>query len=136
MKIIITEQQNEQLNHKIRFAVEKLGLKQSLEMFGKKTIKQAFIGNPLLFLEQFNNLKPVEVDEEIYYVDNDNLPLFSYYKEDQESKDGYYLINYIRVWAFFYNIMDYTHNKTSEIIKDWLDTIYNLSELTPRQTVY
>jgi hypothetical protein len=40
MKIIITEQQNEQLNRKIRFAVEKLGFKQSLEMFGKDIIKQ------------------------------------------------------------------------------------------------
>ena len=35
MKIIITEEQNEKLNRKIRLAVEKLGLIQSLDMFGK-----------------------------------------------------------------------------------------------------
>ena len=34
MKIIITEQQNEKLNKKIRLAVGKLGLVQAREMFG------------------------------------------------------------------------------------------------------
>ena len=136
MKIIITEQQNEKVNRKIRLAVEKLGLEQSREVFGDELIGQTYIDNPLSFLEQFNNLRPVEKDDKIYYVDNDNLPLFYYFIEDQESKDGYYLINYIRIWAFFYNVMGYSHNKISEIIKDWLDTTYNLRGLTPRQTVY
>jgi hypothetical protein len=34
MKIIITEQQNEKLNKKIRLAVEKLGILQTINMFG------------------------------------------------------------------------------------------------------
>jgi hypothetical protein len=34
MKIIITEQQNEKVNRKIRFAVEKLGLEQAREITG------------------------------------------------------------------------------------------------------
>ena len=131
MKIIITEDQNEKVNRKIRFAVEKLGLKQTREMMGDELIKQGFIDNPPSFLDQFNNLTPVEDDGEIYYVDNDNLPLFSYYKKDQESKNGYYWINYYRIWLFFYDVMGYKYTKTQQIIKEWLGTTYNLRGLTP-----
>ena len=131
MKIIITEEQNEQLNHKIRLTVEKLGLKQSLEMFGKDFIKQAYIDNPLSFLVQFNNLKQVEKDGGIYYVDNDNLPLIYYYKESQELKNGYYWINYYRIWSFFSDIMEYNRTEIQQIIKEWLGTTYDLRGLTP-----
>ena len=131
MKIIITEEQNEQLNKKIRLTVEKLGLPQAREIFGDELIKQGFIDNPSSFLNQFNNLRPVEKDNEIYYVDNDNLPLFSYFKEQQESKNGYYFINYDRIWSFFDDVMGYNYTKTQQIIKEWLGTIYNLRGLTP-----
>ncbi len=131
MKIIITEQQNDQLNKKIRSAVEKLGLTQSLDMFGDELIKQVYIDNPLSFLDQFNNLRPVEKNDKIYYVDNDNLPLFFYYIEQQESKNGYYYINYNRIWSFFNDVMDYNYTETQETIQEWLGTTYNLRELTP-----
>jgi hypothetical protein len=122
---------NEKLKYKIRSTVEKLGLNQSLEIFGEDIIKQAYIDNPLLFLNQFNNLKLVEQDDEIYYVDNDNLPLFSYYKKDQESKNGYYYINYIRIWLFFSEVMGYNYTEIQKIMKEWLGTTYNLRGLTP-----
>ena len=131
MKIIITEQQNEQLNRKIRLTVEKLGVKESLEIFGKDILKQVYIDNPLSFLDQFNNLTPIEDDDEIYYVDNDNLPLFSYSKKEQESENGYYYINYYRIWLFFEDVMDYDYTEIQEIMKEWLGTTYNLRGLTP-----
>ena len=133
MKIIITEEQNEQLNRKIRLTVEKLGLDQSREMFGDELIKQTYIDNPLSFLDQFNNLKPVEKDDKIYYVDNDNLALFYYLKKDQDSKNGYYLISYDRIWSFFDDVMDYSRTEIQQIIKEWLGTTYNLRGLTPRK---
>ena len=136
MKIIISEQQNEKLNKKIRLAVKKLGLVQSREIFGDEIIKQTFIENPESFLDQFNNLRPVEKDNEIYYVDNDNLPLFSYYIVEQESKDGDYYINYYRIWSFFSGVMGYNYTEIQEIIKEWLGTTYNLRGLTPRCTWY
>jgi hypothetical protein len=136
MKIIITEQQNDQLNKKIRSAVEKLGLEQSRQMFGDELIKQGFIDNPSSFLNQFNNLRPVEKDDEIYYVDNDNLPLFSYFKEQQESKSGNYFIDYYRIWSFFEDVMGYNYTKTQQIIKEWLGTTYNLRELTPDYFIF
>jgi len=131
MKIIITEQQNEKLNKKIRLAVEKLGLVQTREMFGDEIIKQAFIDNPLLFLNQFNNLNPVNKNDKVFYVDNDNLPLFYYEKKDQDSKKGYYNINYDRIWLFFDEVMDFDYYEIEEIMMEWLDTTYNLRGLTP-----
>ena len=122
--------------YKIRSAVEKLGLEQSLNMFGKDILKQVFIGNPSLFLEQFNNLKPVEKSGEIYYVDNDNLPLFYYYKKEQESKNGHYWINYYRIWVFFSGVMDYNYTEIKEIMAEWLGTTYNLRGLTPKSAAW
>ncbi len=124
---------NEKLKYKIINAVEKLGLVQSLEMFGKDILKQAFIDNPISFLNQFKNLKPIEKDDNIYYVDNDNLPLFFYFMEDQESKNGHYWINYYRIWSFFSEVMDYNYTETQETIEVWLGTTYNLRELTAYQ---
>jgi hypothetical protein len=130
MKIIITEQQNEQLNHKIRLTVKKLGLEQSRQIFGDEIIKQAFIDDPLSFLDQFNNLKPIEKNDKIYYVNNDNLPLFFYFIEDHESNHGYYWISYHRIWSFFNDVMDYNYTETQETIEEWLWLTYNLRELT------
>ncbi len=122
---------DEKLKYKIRSAVEKLGLEQSREMFGDDILKQVYIDIPSLFLKQFNNLRPVEKDGKIFSVDKDNLPLFYYYKEDQESKNGDYYINYYRIWSFFDDVMGYDYNEIQEIIKEWLGTTYNLRELTP-----
>ena len=131
MKIIITEEQNEKLNRKIILAVEKLGLPQAREMFGDEIIKQTYIDNPSSFLDQFKNLRPIEKGIEMIYVDNDKLPLFYYYKQDQETKDGYYFIHYSRIWSFFSEVMDYSYTEIKEIMKEWLGTTYNLRGLTP-----
>ena len=130
MKIIITEQQNEKLNKKIRLAVEKMGLKQAREMFGDKIIKQVYSNNPSSFLNQFNNLKPVEKNGKIYYVDNENQLLF-YYEKNQDSKNGYYYINYYMIWSFFSEIMGYNYTEIQKIMMEWLGTTYNLRGLTP-----
>ena len=94
MKIIITEQQNEQLNRKIRFAVEKLGLKQALESFGKDIIKQAFIDKPYLILSEYNEIKPIESGGQTLYLDDNENVIFTYYTQDQEEKKGYYYFNF------------------------------------------
>ena len=48
-----------------------------------------------------------------------------YYKEDQESKNGYYYINYDRIWSFF----EFYFDMESKEIKDLIT--YNLRVLTP-----
>ena len=122
---------NEKLKYKIRSAVEKLGLKQSREMFGEDILKQVYIDIPSLFLKQFNNLRPVEVDNIIYYVNNDNHPLFYFYKKPKEGNIYFCFINIPRIWLFFRDVMDLNKIEIQEILKEWLDKTYNLGELTP-----
>jgi len=56
---------DEKLKYKIRLTIKQLGLKQSRQMFGDDIIQQAYINNPLLFLNQFNNLTPVDEDGDV-----------------------------------------------------------------------
>ena len=94
MKIIITEQQNEKLNKKIKLVVEKLGLKQSLEMFGKDIINRTFIDEPYLILSEYNKIKPIESGGQTLYLDDNKNVVFTYYTQDQEDKKGYYFFNF------------------------------------------
>lgn len=122
---------NEKLKYKIRLAVEKLGLEQSLDMFGKDILKQVYIDIPSLFLNQFNNLNPVEKDDYIYYVDNDNLPLFYFNKKPKGGNSCFCFINIPIIWLFFRDTMNLNKIKIQEILKEWLGKTYNLGELTP-----
>lgn len=135
MKIIITEEQNEILNRKIKLAVEKLGLPQAREVFGDEIIRQTYINNPSSYLNQFNNLTPVEKDDKIYYVDNDNIPIFFYFKQSELKKHGYYYINNEKIWSFFYKVMWYDDNVTKTIIHNWLKKQYKLSNLNLKTSI-
>ena len=127
---------DEKLKYKIRSAVEKLGLKQSRQMFGDDIIRQVYNNNPLLFLNQFNNLTPVEEDGDVIYVDNNDEILFSYYNKDQDSKNGFYWIRRAIIIKFLEEIMGYTHDEIKEIMKGWLKVNYNLGELSPKWIPY
>ena len=135
MKIIITEQQNEKVNRKIKLAVEKLGLPQAREVFGDKIIRLTYLNNPLSYLNQFNNLTPIEKDDKIYYVDNDNIPIFFYFKKSELNKLGYYYINNEKIWSFFYEVMWYEDSVTKRIIHNWLKNEYNLSNLNIKTSI-
>jgi hypothetical protein len=130
MKIIITENQSDKINDRIKSTVEKLGLINATRVFGnnKDMIRRAYEDNPLSYLNQFNNLKPVVKDDKIYYVDNNNLPLFFHYK-NKRNKDCY--INFWRIWVFFEQVMDYSHFEIEDILSDWLEETYNLKKLEP-----
>jgi hypothetical protein len=126
----------EKLKYKIRLAIKQLGLKQSRQMFGDDIIRQVYNNNPLLFLNQFNNLTPVEEDGDVIYVDNNDEILFSYYKKDQDSKNGFYWIRRAIIIKFLEEIMGYTHDEIKEIMKGWLKVNYNLGELSPKWIPY
>lgn len=134
MKIIITEEQNEKLNRKIKSAVEKLGIKQARQMFGDEIIKQTYSDNPSSYLDQFNDLRPVEKNDFVYYVDNNNLPLFATRKHYIEQGYGVVYMSPAKIWNFFQVVMDFGDgNKVSRTIFNWLQENYNL-ELKP--TIY
>ena len=128
MKIIITEEQNEQLNHKIRLTVEKLGLKQSLEMFGKDIIKQAYIDNPYLILSEYNKIKSIESGGQTLYLDDNENVIFTYYTQDQEDKKGYCFFNF-KIYKLIEQIFGDDYNFNKQLILDWLKNTFNLEGL-------
>ena len=129
MKYMITEEQNEKLNHKIKSMVEKYGIEHTLTMFDNNinVIKHAYQDNPSDFLNKFNDLSPVEKGDRIYYVDKDRLPLFYYF---QDEKNDHIYINYYRIWMFFSEVIGLEYSEIQTIIKNWLEETYNLRGLT------
>ena len=115
---------------KIKSVIYKHGIFKSLNIIvgGKHTIKQIYINNPSEFLNQFNDLTPVENDDKIFYVDKNGLSLF-YYNPDE--KNGYVYINYHRIWMFFKEVINIEYSEIQDIINKWLDETYNLTGLTP-----
>ena len=126
MKIIITEQQNEKLNSKIRLAVEKLGLIQSREIFGDEIIKQAYIDNPESFLNPFKNLKLDIIEkDECYYFDEDGKPIIYYDKDSKEHSVGQVYFDCNRIFNFFTEVMDFDWPEIDPILLNFLEKEYN-----------
>ena len=120
---------------KVKSVVDKYGFEYVLTMFDDKDIvRLAYGDNPSEFLNQFNDLIPVEKDSMIFYVDKNRLPLFTY---DPNEKNGDVHINYYRIWLFFEDVIGLDDKEIKGIIKNWLDETYNLGGLTPlRLTFY
>jgi hypothetical protein len=132
MKIIITEQQNDKLNQKIKLVIEKLGLEQSREMFGDDRIRQVYNNNPSLFLERYNDLVIVEKYDddvlEINYVDKNGDVVFYYNKNHDRNKSIYV---YYDIWKFLDIILDEPNEGyVASVLKKWLKDIYNLDGMT------
>ena len=133
MRSIIKQVLKEEIDFKsdrVKSIVNKYGFERAIEMVagGMGTIKQAYQSDPLSYLDQFNNLIPVEKDDKIFYVDKDGFPLF-YYNPDE--KNGYVYINYHRIWMFFKEVINIEYSEIQDIINKWLDETYNLTGLTP-----
>jgi hypothetical protein len=129
MKIIITEQQNEQLNRKIRFAVEKLGLVQSRGMFDDELIKQAYMDNPESFLNQFKGLEVRGRDDNpnmlVFY--KGEQPLLYHYIDEGSLSDTVW-IHLKLIWSFFEKIMGLTEDQFKPMLKEFLIDNYNLDK--------
>jgi len=132
MKFIITEEQSEKFNHKVKSMVNKFGIKETLRLFDNNSdiIKRAYQDNPSEFLNQFNDLTPVDNNGMIFYVDKDKEPLFHFYSDEEY---GYVSINYDRIWDFFDNVIGLKRSEIQGIIKNWLEETYNLKGLIPIQ---
>jgi hypothetical protein len=130
MKVIVTKEQNDKLNHKIKSMVEKHGVGETLKIFDDNVniIKRVYKYKPLSFLEQFNDLTPIKKDGIIYYVDKDRMPLFYYTKN---RKNGKVFIDYYRIWLYFSYILGLNPDKVQAIMSKWLEETYNIKGLTP-----
>ena len=118
-----------ELIDKINSIVNKYGIEHTLKMFdGSDIIRRVYQDNLLEFLNQFNDLNRIEKDNIICYVDKDRLLLFAYF---QDRKNEVVYINYNKIWSFFYDVIGLDDKEIQDIIKNWLDEVYNLSGLTP-----
>lgn len=83
--------------------------------------------------EVYGNLKPKEAHGRIYYIDGENKPIFYYYEKDLEKLDGYFWINYSRVWLFFESCLGLKLDDIEDLMAVWLASEpYNLTGLKPR----
>ncbi len=128
MKFIITEEQSEKLSQKVKSMVEKYGFDHTLTMFddNSEIIKRAYQDNPSEFLNQFNNLKPVERGH-IYYVDKDGFPLF----QILNMENRFIYINNKRIWWFFSEVIGLEDEEIRNIIKKWLREVYGITGFKP-----
>lgn len=116
--------------NKIKSLISKYGINRVINMVvnGKHTIKQIYINNPSEYLNQFNDLTILKIDNIIYYVDKDNLPLLIYYPNH---KYNAVYINNDKIWFFFSRIINIEYSEIQSIIKKWLEQSHNLNGLTP-----
>ena len=141
MRIIITEDQYKRIikedidtrSERVKSIVNNYGLNRAIHMVagGIDTIRQAYHDNPYEFLNQFNSLKPVERDDyydtRIYYMDENNNPIFYYVKNGGLKK---VFFNFYLLWVFFI-YMGYTNEDTINILKKWLYDTYGIRGFEP-----
>lgn len=132
IKTILKEESDNPINKKVRYAVENLGFDKAVKMFGGygnlDIIKRAYQDNPLSFLDQFKNLTPVKKGEVMFYVDENNKPLFAYYKDV-----GRHIVNIDndRMWEFFGEVFNYDWDEIQSLFKVWLSEVYGLENTKP-----
>ena len=129
MKIIITEQQNESLTKKIKLTIQKIGVTQAIDLFGKELIKNAYSENPESYLDNYKKLKRIENDEYVGYFDDDNNLILIYRIEDEEDGIGHYRLNYDRIWTYFENVLDYDDNEIIETLEHYVSTNLGITDL-------
>ena len=116
---------NEKLKYKIRSAVDKLGLEQSLNLFSKDIIKQAYIDNPESYLDNFKEITTIEDPIFINYIDKRGKLVFFLITEKTSIMDEFIRVK-TEIFDFFITIIGYHVDHTRKIINDWLKINFNL----------
>ena len=129
MKIIITEEQNEKLVQGIKRMVEKLGIRESIKMFGGNTniIKHAYENNPLEFMDNFKDLEREELSNTISYRKN-GKPIILHNTKYEEI-----WFNQYEVWSFFEDILNMEFDDVQNILSQWLEDNLNLKRYNPKK---
>lgn len=116
---------NEKLKYKIRNAVDKLGLEQSLNLFGKDIIKQAYIDKPESYLDNFKEITIVKDPIFINYNDKRGKLVFFLIIEKTSIMDEFIRVK-PEIFDFFHSIIELDLDDTRKIINDWLKINFNL----------
>ncbi len=77
---------------------------------------------------KYGDLKTISRLGTIYYVDNENIPLFYFHSDD---KNGVVYISNDKIWSFLNLFLKFENYQIQDIIKEWLDSSYKINGLTP-----
>ena len=131
MRIIITENQNNNLQTKLKDLTKDYGWEAASKAIGGsvKLAKIAFNNNPMNFLHLFDDLDVVQSEE------NPNWTLFRYNPKDNImiyiKKYGEVYVSSKDIWSFLENNFSLNHFEIQELMKEWLGEVYNLKGVTP-----
>jgi hypothetical protein len=130
MRIIITENQQNSLQLKLKKMVKDIGWeKTSIAVGGSENlVKLAFNNNPMNFLNMFNDLDVVQSKEKEYwtlfrYEIRGNIMLY-------DRKNEYVYINYDVIWSFLEYGFGFNYSEIQELTQEWLSETYNLRGVT------
>jgi|688.fasta_scaffold209905_4 hypothetical protein len=132
MKTIITENQNNKLQTKLKDLVKDYGWEAASKAIGgtNKLAKIAFNNNPMDFLHLFDGLDVVQSKEKpdltlFRYKPNHNLMVY-------DRENGVVYVSYDDIWSFLKSNFGFNYSEIQELIKEWLDEVYNLRGVTPK----
>jgi hypothetical protein len=112
------------------------GFSSASEMVGgdKNLIKVLGVKTPMDFLNLFNDLDVVQNEKK------QDLTLFRYKPYHNlmiyDKKTGVVYVSYDDIWSFLGGNFGLNYSEIQELIKEWLDEVYNLRGVTPLYKMY
>ena len=130
MKIIITEEQSNTISDKLKSMINQYGLVNASKTVGgfRNLGKLGFNDNPMEFLNSFNDLNVVQSEENpnwILFLDENGNDVMVH---NRESNDIH--VSKFKIWSILVKLFGLEFFEIREVIKEWLDEVYNLKGVT------
>ncbi len=135
-KIIKEETEHLSKQDKLKKLVLKLGWEKVAQILGgfDNLYRLCFNNDYNEFLNLFNNLEVVQSEQKpdwmLYRFEKGNNVLI------YDKKNEVVHINYGVIWSFFQRGIGLNNNETQDIMKKWLDEVYNLRGITPKKYLF
>ena len=126
----------DKIKEKLKDLIKKVGFESVTKIVGSldKTFEIFDIKEPTDFLNLFNDLESVQSEE------HQDWTLYRYKKGHNimiyDRKNDYVYINYDGIWSVLEDKFGLNYSEIKELIKRWLDEVYNLRGVTPLITGY
>ena len=131
MKYIITESQDNKMVERLTNGVKYNGWNETAKLVGgyENLIKVLGINSPMDFLHLFDDMNVVQSEK------SRNITLFRYNKGNDlmylNKKNKVIAVNDEEIWSILEIVFELKYSEIQELIKEWLDEVYNLSGITP-----
>ena len=113
---------NDKLKDRVKSAIKKIGLKSSIELFGKDIINEVY-NDHFEFMNNFKDLTKLSNSDStiIVWVNEYNEIMFRYRPEICSV-----MFNYQEIWVYFSFIKEVDFLSIVHILKNWFVEFYNL----------